>query len=125
EGYPAYTTSTGWMGYSDEAVRKLCREALADGWTAFKVKVGGRPEEDARRLALVREEIGPAHRLMIDANQKWDVDEAIARVRELAKFNLWWREEPTSPDDVLGHARIAEAIQPIGVATGENCANRV
>jgi L-fuconate dehydratase len=125
QGYPAYTTSTGWMGYTDTEVRRLCREALADGWTAFKVKVGGPPEDDARRLALVREEIGPSHRLMIDANQKWDVDEAIARVRELSKFNLWWMEEPTSPDDVLGHARIAEAIRPIGVATGENCANRV
>jgi len=125
DGYPAYTTSTGWMGYSDADVRRLCREALAEGWTAFKVKVGGAPDDDARRLALVREEIGPACRLMIDANQKWDVDEAIARVRALAKFDLWWMEEPTSPDDVLGHARIAEAIRPIGVATGENCANRV
>jgi L-fuconate dehydratase len=125
EGFPAYTTSTGWMGYSDDAVRRLCREALAQGWTDFKVKVGGAPEDDARRLALVREEIGPTCRLMIDANQKWDVGEAIARVRELARFNLWWMEEPTSPDDILGHAAIAEAIKPIGVATGEHCANRV
>src|SRR4029079_634912 len=125
EGYPAYTTSTGWIGYSDDAVRRLCREALAQGWTDFKVKVGGAPEDDARRLALVREEIGPSCRLMIDANQKWDVGEAIARVRELARFNLGWMEEPTSPDDILGHAAIAAAIAPIGVATGENCANRV
>jgi L-fuconate dehydratase len=125
DGYPAYTTSTGWMGYSDADVRRLCREALADGWTTFKVKVGGSPADDARRLALVRDEIGPSCRLMIDANQKWDVEEAIARVRELARFDLWWMEEPTSPDDVLGHARIAQAIRPIGVATGEHCANRV
>jgi len=127
EGYPAYTTSTGWMGYPDEKVRALCRKALAEGWNAFKVKVGGAPEDDARRLAIVREEIGPSHRLMADANQFWDVDEAIQRVRELASFNLWWIEEPTSPDDVLGHAKIAEAVRPlgIGVATGENCANRV
>jgi L-fuconate dehydratase len=125
DGYPAYTTSTGWIGYPDDAVRRLCREALAQGWTDFKVKVGGAPDDDARRLALVREEIGPSCRLMIDANQKWDVGEAIARVRELAHFNLWWMEEPTSPDDILGHAAIAEAIKPIGVATGEHCANRV
>jgi L-fuconate dehydratase len=127
DGYPAYTTSTGWMGYSDDKVRALCRQALAEGWTAFKVKVGGSPADDARRLSIVREEIGPTHRLMTDANQYWDVDEAIARVKELARFNLWWIEEPTSPDDVLGHAKIAEAVRPlgIGVATGENCANRV
>jgi L-fuconate dehydratase len=127
EGYPAYTTSTGWIGYSEDRVRALCREALAQGWTAFKVKVGGAPAEDARRLALVREEIGASNRLMTDANQFWGVNEAIARVKELAKFNLWWIEEPTSPDDILGHAKIAEAVRPlgIGVATGENCANRV
>jgi L-fuconate dehydratase len=127
EGYPAYTTSTGWIGYSDDRVRALCREALAQGWTAFKVKVGGPPEDDARRLALVREEIGASNRLMTDANQFWGVNEAIARVTELARFNLWWIEEPTSPDDVLGHAAIARAVRPlgIGVATGENCANRV
>jgi L-fuconate dehydratase len=125
DGYPAYTTSAGWMGYSDARIRQLCREALADGWTHFKVKVGGTPEEDARRLALVREEIGPENRLMIDANQRWDVTEAIERVRELARFDLWWVEEPTSPDDVLGHAAIAKAISPIGVATGEHCQNRI
>ena len=127
DGYPAYTTSTGWMGYSDDKVRALCRKALAGGWTDFKVKVGGAEEDDARRLALVREEIGSSCRLMTDANQFWDVDEAIARVRGLAKFSPWWIEEPTSPDDILGHARIAEAARPlgIGVATGENCANRV
>ena len=125
DGYPAYTTSVGWMGYSDDYVRQLCREALADGWRHVKVKVGGAPEEDARRLALVRGEIGPDVKLMIDANQRWDVNEAIARVGELSRFDLWWIEEPTSPDDVLGHATIAQAVRPVGVATGEHCQNRV
>ena len=125
DGYPAYTTSAGWMGYSDDYVRQLCREALADGWTHFKVKVGNAPDEDARRLALVREEIGATHKLMIDANQRWDVNEAIACVQALARFNPWWIEEPTSPDDVLGHATIARAVRPIGVATGVHCANRI
>ena len=124
-GYPAYNTSVGWFGYSDERIRGLCREALADGWTQFKVKVGGTPEDDDRRLALVRQEIGPVGRLMIDANQRWDVGEAIDRVRALARHDIWWMEEPTSPDDVLGHAAIARAIAPIRVATGEHCANRV
>jgi L-fuconate dehydratase len=124
-GYPAYTTSVGWLGYSDEAIQGLCRAALAEGWTHFKVKVGGQPDDDRRRIAAVREAIGPANRLMVDSNQRWDVDEAIARIRELAPFDLWWAEEPTHPDDVLGHARIAKAISPIGVATGEHCANRV
>lgn len=124
-GYPAYTTSVGWFGYSDEKIRWLCREALADGWTHFKVKVGGAPDDDARRVGLVRGEIGPQCRLMIDANQRWDVDEAIARVNELARFDLWWIEEPTFPDDVLGHATIARGVAPVRVATGEHCANRV
>jgi L-fuconate dehydratase len=126
-GYPAYTTSVGWMGYSDEAIRGLCRNAIADGWTHFKVKVGGRPDDDRRRVRLVREEIGPERKLMIDANQQWDVNEAIARVGELAEFTPWWIEEPTSPDDVLGHATIAKAVRElgIGVATGEHCANRI
>jgi L-fuconate dehydratase len=126
-GYPAYTTSVGWMGYSDEAIRGLCRQAIAEGWTHFKVKVGGRPDDDRRRLQLVREEIGPDRTLMIDANQQWDVNEAIVRVEELAPFKPWWIEEPTSPDDVLGHATIARAVRPlgVGVATGEHCANRI
>ncbi len=124
-GYPAYTTSVGWFGYSDERIEQLCAEALAEGWTDFKVKVGGPIDDDTRRVGLVRRLIGPANRLMIDANQRWDVGEAIARVRELARFDLWWMEEPTSPDDVLGHAAIAKAIAPIRVATGEHCANRV
>jgi len=126
-GYPAYTTSAGWIGYSDEVVCGLCRDALANGWTHFKVKVGGRPEDDRRRVALVRDAIGPSHTLMIDANQQWDVREAIDRVTELARFRPWWIEEPTSPDDVLGHAAIAAAVRPlgVGVATGEHCANRI
>jgi L-fuconate dehydratase len=124
-GYPAYTTSAGWIGYSDERIRQACRDALAEGWTHFKVKVGASPEDDARRVALVRDAIGPQHTLMIDANQRWDVDEAIARVKALSRFNLLWIEEPTSPDDVIGHAAIAHAVAPVGVATGEHCANRV
>jgi L-fuconate dehydratase len=124
-GCQAYTTSVGWFGYSDERIRDLCREALAQGWTHFKVKVGGTIEDDRRRIRLVREEIGPDCRLMIDANQRWDVGEAITRVQSLADFDLWWMEEPTSPDDILGHAAIARAIAPILVATGEHCANRV
>ena len=125
EGYPAYTTSAGWMGYSDDKVRRLCREAIAEGFTHFKVKVGADPADDARRVGLVRDEIGPQRKLMIDANQRWDVGEAIRNVQALSRFDLLWIEEPTSPDDVLGHAAIARAVAPVGVATGEHCANRV
>ena len=124
-GYPAYTTSVGWLGYSDEKIHRLCQEALAEGWTHFKVKVGGKPDDDLRRLSAVRAAIGPDHKLMIDSNQRWDVDEAISRIKELSHLDLWWAEEPTHPDDVLGHARIAKAIAPVGVATGEHAANRV
>jgi L-fuconate dehydratase len=124
-GYPAYTTSTAWFGYDDARISGLCREALAAGWTHFKVKVGGPPDDDARRVGLVRREIGPANRLMIDANQRWEVAEAIERVKALAKYDIWWMEEPTFPDDVLGHATIARGIAPVRVATGEHCANRV
>jgi L-fuconate dehydratase len=124
-GYPAYTTSAGWIGYSDERIRQACRDAIASGWTHFKVKVGASIEDDRKRVALVREAIGPARTLMIDANQRWEVAEAIERVKALAEFDLLWIEEPTSPDDVLGHATIARAVAPIGVATGEHCANRV
>ncbi len=124
-GYPAYTTSAGWLGYPDEKIRRLCREGIAQGWNHFKIKVGADAADDLRRAAIVREEIGPARKLMFDANQRWDVPEAIARMRELARFDPWWIEEPTSPDDVLGHAAIARAIAPIGVATGEQCQNRV
>ncbi len=125
DGYPAYTTSAGWIGYSDDKVRHLCREAIAEGWTHFKVKVGASPEDDAARVGLVREEIGPANKLMIDANQTWGVHEAIERVRGLSRFDLLWIEEPTSPDDVLGHAAIAKAVRPVGVATGEHAQNRI
>ena len=125
DGYPAYTTSTGWLGYPDEKVRRLCREAIAEGWTAFKMKVGQNLEDNVRRAAIMREEIGPTRKLMMDANQCWDVDESITQMRALAKFDPWWIEEPTSPDDILGHARIARAVAPIGVATGEVCQNRV
>jgi L-fuconate dehydratase len=125
DGYPAYTTSTGWLGYPDEKVRRLCREALAQGWTAFKMKVGRNLEDNIRRATLMREEIGPHNRLMLDANQCWDVGESIEQMRELAQFQPYWLEEPTSPDDVLGHAAIARAIAPIGIATGEVCQNRV
>lgn len=125
DGYPAYTTSAGWMGYSDDEIRRLCREGISAGWSHFKIKVGENLQDDLRRSALIREEIGPHRKLMLDANQRWDVDVAIANMRELAQFDPWWIEEPTSPDDVLGHAAIAKAIAPIGVATGEQCQNRV
>ncbi len=124
-GYPAYTTSAGWLGYSDEKLRALCREAVAAGWTHVKMKVGQRIEDDVRRARIVREEIGPDRRLMMDANQVWEVGDAISNVRRLAEFQPYWIEEPTSPDDVLGHATIARAIAPIRVATGEHCQNRV
>ena len=124
-GYPAYTTSVGWLGYSDDKIRRLAREALRDGWTHFKMKVGADLEDDARRAAILRREIGPENRLMMDANQRWSVHEAVESMRELARFRPWWIEEPTSPDDVLGHAAIARAVSPIGVATGEHCQNRV
>ena len=126
-GYPAYTTSAGWLGYSDEKIRRLCREALAEGFTHFKIKVGADLQDDLRRAAIVREEIGAGRTLMIDANQRWDVGQAIDWTRAMAVHRPLWIEEPTSPDDVLGHAAIAKALAPlqIGVATGEHCQNRV
>ena len=124
-GYAAYTTSAGWFGFSDEKVRRLCREGLADGWTHFKLKVGGEPEDDLRRAMMIREEIGWENKLMVDANQKWSVDEAIARTRLLAEAKPYWMEEPTNPDDVLGHARIRREVKPVRIATGEHCHNRV
>jgi L-fuconate dehydratase len=125
EGYPAYTTSAGWLGYSDDKIRKLCREAVAAGFNHVKMKVGSNLNDDLRRAELIRSEIGPDRVLMMDANQKWDVDEAIRNMKELARFNPLWIEEPTSPDDILGHARIAREIKPVKVATGEHCQNRV
>lgn len=124
-GYPAYTTSAGWLGYSDDKLRQLCRESLAKGWTHFKIKVGRDLDDDIRRATIIREEIGWDHRLMMDANQVWEVDEAIRNMQALAKFDPWFIEEPTSPDDILGHAEIARAIAPIRVATGEHCQNRI
>jgi L-fuconate dehydratase len=124
-GYPAYTTSAGWLGYSDEKVRSLCEAAIADGFTHIKMKVGISREADARRAALIRAVIGPDRFLMVDANQVWDVDEAIDWMESLKPYNPLWIEEPTSPDDVLGHATIARAVAPIGVATGEHVQNRV
>jgi L-fuconate dehydratase len=125
DGYPAYTTSVGWFGFSDEKIRQLCRQGLADGWTHFKLKVGGVPADDLRRGRIVREEIGPHNRLMVDANQKWGILEAIERTRALGSLEPWWMEEPTSPDDILGHARIRREVAPIRIATGEHCHNRV
>jgi len=125
DGYPAYTTSVGWFGFSDEKIERLCDEALAEGWTHFKLKVGGAPTEDLRRARLVRNKIGPSRKLMMDANQKWDVEEAIVRTRELAVVDPWWMEEPTSPDDILGHARIRREVSGVRIATGEHCHNRV
>ncbi len=125
KGYPAYTTSAGWLGYSDDKMRLLCKEAKAEGFRHMKMKVGSNLQDDMRRAAIIREEIGEDLQLMMDANQKWDVDEAITNMESLAQFNPWWIEEPTSPDDILGHAKIAKAVAPIKVATGEHCQNRV
>jgi L-fuconate dehydratase len=125
DGYPAYTTSAGWLGYEDDKLRRLCREGLKEGWDHFKIKVGRDLHEDIRRCAIMREEIGPRRRLMVDANQVWEVAQAVAWVRELARFDLWWIEEPISPDDVAGHAVVARAVHPIRVATGEHAHNRV
>lgn len=125
DGYPAYTTAAGWLGYSEEKMRLLAREAMAKGWRHFKQKVGVDIAEDCRRAAILRDEIGWDNHLMMDANQVWDVDQAVACMRELAQFDPWWIEEPTNPDDVLGHAQIRERIKPIRVATGEHAHNRV
>ncbi|GAA4342146.1 L-fuconate dehydratase [Microbacterium rhizosphaerae] len=124
-GYPCYTTSAGWLGYSDEKMRRLLREALDAGYRHVKLKVGADLQEDIRRCRIAREVIGPDAHLMIDANQVWDVPQAIDWVGALAEFKPLWIEEPTSPDDVLGHAAIRRAVAPIGVATGEHGMNRV
>jgi L-fuconate dehydratase len=124
-GYPAYTTTPGWLGYDDEKLARLCREAAADGFAQIKLKVGDDLAEDVRRLALAREVVGLEMRIAVDANQRWDVAEAIEWIRALAPYDIAWIEEPTSPDDVLGHAAIARAVAPVPVATGEHMANRV
>jgi L-fuconate dehydratase len=124
-GYPSYTSAPGWLGYSDEKLRRLCREAVAAGWRTIKIKVGSNIGDDKRRLAIAREELGPDGVLLIDANQVWEVPLAIAWVNELAQFSPLWIEEPTNPDDVVGHAAIRAAVAPVGVATGEHTHNRV
>jgi L-fuconate dehydratase len=124
-GYPAYTTGPGWLGYDDEKLARLAREAVAAGFRQIKLKVGANLEDDKRRLALARSVVGPDIRIAVDANQRWDVDEAVAWMTELAEFDLAWIEEPTSPDDVLGHAEIARRLAPMRVATGEHVQNRV
>ena len=125
QGYPAYTTSVGWLGYEDEQLIELCRQAKRDGWSAVKMKVGADLDDDRRRLGIVRREMGADVHMMMDANQVWDVSQAIEWVQALAEFNPVWIEEPTNPDDILGHAAIAKAIAPIGVATGEMAQNRI
>jgi L-fuconate dehydratase len=125
EGFPAYTTSAGWLGYPEDSLPTLAREAVAAGFTHLKLKVGGDLESDVRRARLVREAIGSGNRLSLDANQVWDVPQAIAAMARLAEVDPWWIEEPTSPDDVLGHKRIRDAVAPIRVATGEHVQNRV
>jgi L-fuconate dehydratase len=124
-GFAAYTTSAGWLGYSDDKLRALVRDALAKGWTHFKMKVGNDLADDMRRAAILRQEIGPDRHLMMDANQVWGVEQAITNTRALAKYDPWWMEEPTSPDDILGHARIARETAPVRIATGEHCHNAV
>ncbi|MET7966347.1 L-fuconate dehydratase [Micromonospora sp. NPDC005305] len=125
EGFPAYTTSPGWLGYDDDKLRRLCKEAVAEGFTQIKLKVGAVLADDIRRMDIARQTCGPDVRIAVDANQRWDVPEAISWMRELAPFDPYWIEEPTSPDDVVGHAAIARGVAPIRVATGEHIANRV
>ena len=125
EGYPAYITSAGWLGYDDDKIRARCQEAIAEGWDALKMKVGRDLADDLRRARLIRSEIGPDRLLMLDANQVWDVPEAIANMATLAAVDPYWIEEPTSPDDILGHAAVRAAVAPVRVATGEHCQNRV
>ena len=124
-GYPAYTTSPGWLGYSDEKLVRLAHEAVASGFRTIKLKVGRNLDEDVRRCRIVREAIGPDIAMAVDANQRWDVDVAINWLRRLAPFDIAWVEEPTSPDDVLAHAAIRRGIAPLPVSTGEHAQNRV
>ena len=125
QGYPCYTTSAGWLGYSEEKLARLCQEAVDEGFNYIKLKVGRNLEEDKRRVQIARDIIGPERNLMIDVNQIWERDEAIAWVKELAFAKPWFIEEPTSPDDVEAHRAIREAIKPIQVETGEMCQNRI
>ncbi|WP_409466229.1 enolase C-terminal domain-like protein [Amycolatopsis sp. GA6-003] len=125
EGYRAYSTSAGWLGYSDAKLVRLAEQAVADGFEMIKLKVGGNLEDDVRRMKLARETVGAGIRIAVDANQRWDVATAVSWMTALAPFDPYWIEEPTSPDDVLGHAAIAKALAPIKVATGEHVQNRV
>lgn len=125
EGYPCYTTSAGWLGYSDDKLRRLCREARDAGFSHTKFKVGKNIDDDIRRLTIAREELGEDMNIMIDANQIWEVEEAIEWVRKLAFARPLFIEEPTSPDDIMGHRKIREAVAPVKVATGEMCQNRI
>ncbi|HEY2543404.1 MAG TPA: enolase C-terminal domain-like protein, partial [Gaiellaceae bacterium] len=118
-------TSAGWLGYPESSLPERARAALAEGFTHLKLKVGGDLESDLRRARLVRDAIGPVHRLSLDANQAWGVDDAIEAIRRLSEVDPFWIEEPTSPDDVLGHDRIRRAVAPLRVATGEHVQNRV
>ncbi|AJP04250.1 fuconate dehydratase [Streptomyces cyaneogriseus subsp. noncyanogenus] len=124
-GYPAYTTSPGWLGYDDAKLTRLARRAVADGFTQIKLKVGADLDDDIRRCRTARAAVGPDIRLALDANQRWDVPEAIRWTTALAAFDPYWIEEPTSPDDILGHAAIRRAVAPVKVATGEHAQNRV
>ena len=125
QGYPCYTTSAGWLGYGDEKLRRLCQQAVDAGFSHIKLKVGRDIEDDIRRVRIAREVIGPERKLMIDANQVWEVDAAIPWVKALAFANPWFIEEPTSPDDIEGHRKIRENIGAVKVATGEMCQNRI
>jgi len=124
-GLPSYTTSAGWLGYDDAKLAQLCHEVVDAGWNHVKLKVGRDIEHDVRRVGIAREILGPDRYLMLDANQVWGVDEAVANMARLAEFEPYWIEEPTSPDDVLGHATIAREIAPLRVATGEHVQNRI
>ncbi|KUN82749.1 L-fuconate dehydratase [Streptomyces griseoruber] len=124
-GYPGYTTSPGWLGYSDEKLTRLAKQAVADGFTQIKLKVGADLDDDIRRLRTARAAVGDGIRIAIDANQRWNIGEAIEWTTALAAFDPYWIEEPTSPDDILGHATIREAVAPVRVATGEHVQNRI
>ena len=124
-GYPAYTTTPGWLGYSDAKLARLCEEAVQAGYEQVKLKVGASLEDDVRRMRIAREACGPGVRIAVDANQRWDVEEAVRWIRALEPHDPWWVEEPTSPDDVLGHAAIRRGVRPVRIATGEHVQNRV
>jgi L-fuconate dehydratase len=125
DGYPAYTTTPGWLGYSDEKLARLCREAVDAGYEQIKLKVGASLSDDVRRLRIAREACGPSIRIAVDANQRWDVDDAVRWIEALEPYAPWWVEEPTSPDDILGHAAIRRQVRPVRIATGEHVHNRV